>query len=117
MPILHGMEWSFERLAMHPGQLIINPLIFSELCYRAETKEAVEHVIEMLGLAYYELSKAPLVLAAQAFKQYRLRGGTKSAPLADFFIGAHAQADGHAILTRDKSRYETYFPEVQLIYP
>jgi predicted nucleic acid-binding protein len=34
---------------------------------------------------------------------------------ADFFIGAHAAALGISILTRDKGRYTTYFPQVRLI--
>jgi predicted nucleic acid-binding protein len=37
--------------------------------------------------------------------------------LADFFIGAHAEAEGHALLTRDPLRYRTYFPKVKLIAP
>jgi predicted nucleic acid-binding protein len=47
--------------------------------------------------------------------QYRRRGGTKTSPLPDFFIGAHAAALGISILTRDKGRYTTYFPQVRLI--
>lgn len=29
------------------------------------------------------------------------KGGSRTSPLPDFFIGAHAQAAGHALLTRD----------------
>ena len=38
-----------------------------------------------------------------------------TSPLPDFFIGAHAEADGHTILTRDPMR--TYFPSVKLLAP
>jgi len=37
--------------------------------------------------------------------------------LPDFFIGAHAAAQGLKLLTRDKGRYATFFPTVQLIGP
>jgi len=37
--------------------------------------------------------------------------------LPDFFIGAHAQADGHQLLTRDAGRYRSYFPDIDLISP
>jgi hypothetical protein len=37
--------------------------------------------------------------------------------LPDFYIGAHAATEKMALLTRDVSRYRTYFPSVQLIIP
>jgi predicted nucleic acid-binding protein len=54
---------------------------------------------------------------ARAFAAYRKAGGQKSAPLPDFFIGAHAEAEGLVLLTRDAARYRTYFPSVKLICP
>jgi hypothetical protein len=56
-----------------------------------------------------------LFLAAQAFLAYRKHGGSKTSPLPDFFIGAHAAALGFPILTRDVDRYRTYFPEGLLV--
>ena len=35
----------------------------------------------------------------------------------DFFIGAHAQAEGYQLLTRDAGRYRSYFPGIDLISP
>jgi predicted nucleic acid-binding protein len=109
--------WSNEQLLQHAGDLVVNPIIFAELCCRANSAEEVDQIISALGLGYEELSQEALFLAAKAFLAYRLRGGTKTSPLPDFFIGAHAQAAGHALLTRDKARYETYFPTVPLICP
>jgi predicted nucleic acid-binding protein len=56
-------------------------------------------------------------LAANAFRSYRQRGGTKTGVLPDFFIGAHAQAEGFQLLTRDAGRYRSYFPGIDLICP
>jgi predicted nucleic acid-binding protein len=56
-------------------------------------------------------------LAANVFRSYRQRGGTKTGVLPDFFIGAHAQADDYKLLTRDAGRYKTYFPKIKLICP
>ena len=56
-------------------------------------------------------------MAGRAFIEYRRRGGTRRSPLPDFYIGAHAAAEGHTIVTRDAARYRTYFPDVTVIAP
>jgi predicted nucleic acid-binding protein len=38
-------------------------------------------------------------------------------PLPDFLIGAHAQAEGLALATRDPKRVAIYFPKVSLVTP
>ena len=100
-----------------PNRLVINPIVYTELCYAAAGMEEVESVVGMLGLIYKDIPKEALFMTSQAFRMYRSRGGTKTAPLADFFIGAHAKASGFPILTRDVERYRAYFPEVKLICP
>lgn len=110
-------EWSQEQLSHWVGRIAVNPLIFAELCYEAGDLDEVEGVLALFGLAFHELPREALFLASQAFKLYRQRGGKKTAPLADFFIGAHAAALGIPLLTRDLRRYRAYFPEVQLIAP
>ena len=56
-------------------------------------------------------------LAGKAYLQYRRRGGIRTSPLPDFFIGAHASVAGYALLTRDPRRYRSYFPRLSLIAP
>lgn len=56
-------------------------------------------------------------LAGKSFLAYRRRRGAKRSPLPDFFIGAHAAVAGYRLLTRDASRYRTYFPRLSLIAP
>ncbi|MEO5917206.1 MAG: PIN domain-containing protein [Luteolibacter sp.] len=111
------LDWSLEQMSRFPERLVINPLIYAELCYQAGSIEEVEATMASLGLHYRELPREALFLASQAYCNYRQRGGTKTAPLADFFIGAHAQAEGFTLLTRDTARYQTYFPTVRLIGP
>ncbi len=110
-------EWSKARLLEFDKGLFINALIYSELCCHAESSGEVDALVTALGLQYQELPRPALYLAAQAYREYRGRGGIKSAPLPDFFIGAHASVLGLPILTRDTGRYRTYFPKVRLICP
>jgi hypothetical protein len=49
--------------------------------------------------------------------QYRRRGGTRPAPLPDFYIGAHAAVAGYTLLTRDPLRYRHYFPKLKVVAP
>lgn len=110
--------WSDAQVTKHQRRgLVINPIIFAELCAGAGDVSEVEGVASDLKLEYRELPHEALFLAAKAFFQYRRRGGTKTSPLPDFFIGAHAVVLGIPILTRDKGRYATYFPKVRLICP
>ncbi len=56
-------------------------------------------------------------LAGKAFHDDRRNRGTRLSTLPDFFIGAHAAVAGLRLLTRDATRYRTYFPAVQLTSP
>ncbi len=109
-------HWSVAALADCDNP-VINPLIFAELSYVHASAAGVNQLLDRLEIGYEEIPKEGLFQAAQAYKNYRQRGGTKTAPLPDFFIGAHAAALGIPLLTRDAGRYKTYFPEVKLITP
>jgi predicted nucleic acid-binding protein len=64
-----------------------------------------------------EIPKPALFLAGKAFVQYRRSGGAKSNVLGDFFIGAHAAVQGWPLLTRDASRFRSYFPGLVVLAP
>ena len=70
-----------------------------------------------MELALREVPRPALFLAGRAYLQYRRRGGAKSQVLPDFFIGAHAAVEGWPLLTRDASRFRTYFPSLEVIAP
>lgn len=110
-------DWSQAQIGQFVGRLIINPLIYTELCYEAGNVSDVDAILVTLGLSFHELPRKALFLSSQAYRLYRKRGGTKTSPLPDFFIGAHAAALGIPILTRDVARYRAYFPSVKLICP
>lgn len=112
-------EWSIAALQAQSKvhQLIINPIIYSELSLTFSTVEALDQVLKSMDLHVVEIPKSALFLAGKAFVQYRRRGGLKSNVLGDFFIGAHAAVSGLPILTRDTRRYGCYFPSVKLVAP
>jgi len=64
-----------------------------------------------------ELPPEALFLAGRASLAYRKQGGTRTGVLPDFFIGAHAAVMQLPLVTRDATRYRTFFPKVGLVAP
>jgi predicted nucleic acid-binding protein len=112
-------EWSASTLEQldQNNTLVINPIIYAECSVGFERIEDVEALFEHLGFAMRTLPREALFLAGKAFLQYRRRQGQKGNVLPDFFIGAHAAVAGYQLISRDKGRFSTYFPSVDLILP
>ncbi len=112
------LDWSLRELSKATQNTILtNFVVYAELHTHDTAGPHIDAFLEKLGVQVVDLSRPAAQMAAHAFKQYRQRGGTKTGVLPDFFIGAHAQADGHKLLTRDAGRYKTYFPKIKLICP
>ena len=115
-------EWSdrstavLERVA-DSSLLAINPLVFAEVSVGFARIEDLDEVLPPALLRRADLPYEAAFLAGKAFLTYRRRGGLRSSPLPDFYIGAHAAVAGWRLLTRDTRRYRTYFPSVELLTP
>jgi predicted nucleic acid-binding protein len=111
--------WSAQALARHgeASTLAINPLIYAELSVKFATVEELEDTVAAEHFQRLALPWEAAFLAGKCFLSYRKRGGSKTAPLPDFYIGAHAAVEGLTLLTRDAARYRTYFPKLKLIAP
>jgi len=112
-------EWSIGQLRAQAQihELVVNPVIYAEMSLSFSTIEALDAVVEQMALTVQEIPKPALFLAGKAFAQYRRRGGSKAQVPPDFFIGAHAAVRGWPLLTRDASRFRTYFPSLQVLAP
>lgn len=111
--------WSVEMLRTLAEQapLLINPIIFAEISVGYERIELVNALVPRDFFGCEGIPDEAAFLAAKVFRIYRSRGGTRTTPLPDFFIGAHAAVRGYRLLTRDRGRYRTYFPKLELIAP
>ncbi|MDA3789703.1 MAG: type II toxin-antitoxin system VapC family toxin [Desulfobacula sp.] len=112
-------DWSESTLEKYSqtGILNINPIVYTEISIGFERIEELEFAINKSGLQILEIPKEALFLAGKAFLQYKKRKGVKKSPLPDFYIGAQAAVLNLDLITRDVSRYRTYFPKVKLICP
>lgn len=112
-------NWSARQMkrARQEGVLAINPLIYAELANSFQSADDLDNYLDPDDYARLALPWNAAFLAGRAFKAYRQKGGNKTSPLPDFYIGAHALVEGLTLLTRDASRYKTYFPKLKLIAP
>jgi hypothetical protein len=112
------LDWSASMLeqAASDGLLLVNPIIYAEVSVRFDS---IEDVDDELG-DFVERRPLPweaAFLAGKCFERYRRAGGARSAPLPDFFIGAHAAVEDLTLLTRDARRFRDYFPKLRIIAP
>lgn len=112
-------SWSADALAEHADQdvLAINPIIYAEVSVGFVRIEDLDAALPAPTFHRLALPWEAAFLAGKCFQTYRKRGGARSAPLPDFYIGAHASVSGMKLLTRDATRYRTYFPKLGLIAP
>ena len=112
-------SWSagaLERLGEN-SLLAINPIVFAEVSLHFGGIEELEEALPEVFFERLALPWEAAFLAGRCFLSYRRAGGVRSAPLPDFYIGAHAAIAGLQLLTRDASRYRSYFPTVTIIAP
>lgn len=121
--VLNGDErwlgWSGAALdtAADETWLAINPIVYAELSVHFEQREELDEAVPASQYARLALPWEAAFLAGKCFLAYRRAGGERRSPLPDFYIGGHAAVAGMRLLTRDSTRYRTYFPKLELIAP
>lgn len=116
-PVWGGWSSGALQRAADEAVLVINPLVYAEVSVGFA---AIEELDAALPIDLYRREGLPYeaaFLAGKCFLKYRRGGGTKHAPLPDFYIGAHVAVAGYRLLTRDATRYRSYFPRLELIAP
>jgi predicted nucleic acid-binding protein len=112
-------QWSANKLSYlsESHNLIINDIIYTEISIGFDKIEDLDDVISESFFKILPIPKSALFLAGKAFLNYKRKNGSKNLVLPDFFIGAHVAILKIPLLTRDISRYKTYFPTIELISP
>ena len=111
--------WSAAQLdaCAARAELCINPIIYAEVSVGFDRIEQLDEALPADSFHRLELPWEAGCLAGKAFLQYRRAKGSRTSPLPDFYIGAHAAIEGMALLTRDARRYRTYYRHLELICP
>lgn len=107
----------FER-ARRSGPVIIPDIVYSELSVGLPSKEATDKAIAALELERHPCSDETLFRAGRAFKKYKEENaGPKHNVLPDFLIGAQAETQKSPLITNNKTDFQGYFPNLELICP
>ena len=99
------------------AQFVMTPVVWSELAGLLPSEDELALALSRLNLQREALPFSAAYRAGLAHQRYRRAGGLRERTLPDFLIGAHAEARGHQLLTRDAARYRSYFPSLDIISP
>jgi predicted nucleic acid-binding protein len=100
----------------------VNVIALAEVSVRVENPEAVAAFLRSWGMEMLPLPVSAAAPAARAYARHLSRRekthpAISKIPQPDFFIGAHAEAEGMKLVTRYPDRIKTYFPSVKLVVP
>ena len=116
-PVWLGWSENQFHAAATLGPILINLIIYAELAPAFASAAELDRWLDPAVFQRLALPYAAGWLAAQAFVKYRRSGGARTSPLPDSYIGAQAEIENRTLVTRDATRYRTYFPTVSLIAP
>ena len=111
--------WAEEALAgaRTEHKIVSNHIVLAELAPGFESLEQLLGAFDFLEVTLLPLGAQAAFRAGQALTTYRRSGSKREGILADFLIGAHAVTLDAKLLTRDRQRFASYFPELTLITP
>lgn len=121
-------DWAKELIwqAVSEGGdgVCLNAVSLAELCAAdGVDSNSVSLAVLRLGVDIVPVPSLAAPFCGAAYRDYRTKRkaqsgkGSSRMPLADFFIGAHAQVENLTLATNDVNRFKTYFPAVKLITP
>jgi predicted nucleic acid-binding protein len=103
--------------AANSGSLVICDIVYAELCIHFAAQRECDAFLQGGEIRVESLSREAGFLAGRAFRKYRMQGGQRTRILADFLIGAHAQAQATCLVSRDRGFYRKLFPSLTMIDP
>lgn len=112
-------EWSGRHVyeARLKGNIVLNPIVYAEASIPYEDADQFKLIVGGAGFVNEDLPWDAAFMAGKAHRHYRERGGVRTQTLPDFFIAAHALVKKYPIISRDASRFRTYFPDLVVIAP
>jgi predicted nucleic acid-binding protein len=120
-PLASRMAAILGRSQSEGGVVICAPVYAELMAHPQATGKFVDEFLTQTGIAVdFSIDEPVWREAARTFASYaqRRRRSREPAPkrlLVNFLVGAHARLRADRLLTLDVSRYQHYFPQLQLI--
>ena len=111
-----GAAW----LARLQTEAISRPLIACAVVW-AEVRAffpddaSCRNAFSALGIQFSESDETTAVLAGGIYRNYKRKGGNRSALVPDFLVAAHSATHATALATTDRGYFRKYFPKLILI--
>jgi hypothetical protein len=108
------------RRAYDAGALVACDVVWSEVRAHFPEEAAFGSALGTLGVVYDSLRQEAAELAGELWRSYCMatrRRRDRDRVVADFLIGAHAQVQAEALLSRDRGFFRGHFEGLHLIDP
>jgi hypothetical protein len=105
------------RAATRAGALIASEVVWAETAASYRSGQEAAEALEQLRVRLVPMGPAAAFAAGAAWRAYRRRGGRRERMIADFLVGAHAEAHADQLLTRDDGFYRIGFGQLRLVDP
>jgi predicted nucleic acid-binding protein len=106
------------RRAYAQGALVACEIVWAEIRAHFPADGLFEEALTTMGIRFEPLSPATVAAAGRLWRESRK--ASKALParvVADFLVGAHAQLQAEALLTRDLGFYRRHFQGLKVIDP
>ena len=100
------------RNAYDRGAILVCDMVYAELVPAFDDRATLDGALREISAMISPINTDIACEAGQRWSRYRQAGGPRDRIITDFLIGAHAIVKAETFLTRDRSFYSTYFPEL-----
>jgi predicted nucleic acid-binding protein len=105
------------REAYDKGALVACDVTWAEVRAHFPSDASFEDAMRLVGIQFDPIGEEAARQAGQLWKKRRDRGVKRDRIVPDFLIGAHAQHQADALLSRDRGFYRSYFKDLLMIDP